>query len=673
MAPEPDSCPPSADTSAPTPASRWRSALSAALALVALAAPAHALRLIDWNVLNYPGTSGPTRDPSYRVVLSLVSPDILITEEQTSATGIGEYLGSLNTMEPGQWASATFVDGNDTDTGLFYKPGKVQFLGQWAFYPNPASLLRYVHVYRLKPVGYVSDAAEFRIYAVHLKASMGFESQRLAECTGLRDTMNAMPAGTHAFICGDFNFYTGLEPGMQKLIENQANNIGQVYDPLGLQNQTWQDNTSMQPAWTQSPCKTGDTGCAPGAATGGLDDRFDLILPTNPWNSGVGLALVPGTYISVGNDGAHHNNSIQDPPTIPEGAAYATALHSVSDHLPVRVDLRMPALISVSSAPIAFGTAIVGATVGTTLSVTNSAPSPGEVLSYAYAPPAGVIAPGGTLTAAAGATNLDAISLDTSAPTAVSGGLQLASNSVDGPNVNITVTGTVLRHAVASLDSGSVQTAGSIEFGTHDAGQFTAQDVRVHNRGYDASQARLNLTGASITGGDGHFGVTGATPQLLAGTGASFSVSFDGVGATADSTYTATLTFTSSDEALPGATAAPALSVALSAHLGGGTTGVEGQQRPKATVLLAPSPNPLSSSSLLRFALATGGDTRLDIYDAAGRRVATLVHAALEPGNYSITWDGRTDGGDPLGAGLYFARLIAPGVHPHAARLAIVR
>ena len=673
MAPEPDSCPPSADTSAPTPASRWRSALSAALALVALAAPAHALRLIDWNVLNYPGTSGPTRDPSYRVVLSLVSPDILITEEQTSAAGISEYLGSLNTMEPGQWASAAFVDGNDTDTGLFYKPGKVQFLGQWAFYPNPASLLRYVHVYRLKPVGYVSDAAEFRIYAVHLKASTGFETQRLAECTGLRDSMNAMPAGTHAFICGDFNFYTGLEPGMQKLIENQANNIGQVYDPLGLQNQTWQDNTSMQPAWTQSPCKTGDTGCAPGAATGGLDDRFDLILPTNPWKDGVGLELVAGTYISVGNDGAHHNNSIQDPPTIPEGAAYATALHSVSDHLPVRVDLRMPALISVSSAPIAFGTAIVGATVGTTLSVGNTAPNPGEVLSYAYSPPAGVIAPSGTLTAAAGVTNLDPISLDTSAPGVVSGGLQLASNSVDGPNVNITVSGTVLRHAVVSLDSGSVQTAGSIDFGTHDAGQFTAQDVRVHNQGYSASQARLNLTGASITGGDGHFSVTGTTPQLLAGTGASFSVSFDDAATSADSTYTGTLTFTGSDEALPGATAAAPLSVSLSAHPGSSTTGVGDQQRPKATVLLAPSPNPLSSSSLLRFALASGGDTRLDIYDAAGRRAASLVHASLEPGNYSVRWDGRADGGDALGAGLYFVHLIAPGVPAHTARLAIVR
>src|SRR4029077_6468988 len=296
-------------------------------------------------------------------------------------------------------------------------------------YPNPASLLRFVHVYRLKPVGYSSAAAEFRIYSLHLKASMGFESQRLAECTGLRDSLNAMPAGTHAVVCGDYNFYTGLEPGMQKLVENQVNNIGQLYDPLGFQGVSWQDNVTLQGVWTQSPCKTGDVGCAPGASTGGLDDRFDLILPTNPWKDGLGLELVPGSYVAVGNDGLHHNNRIRAPPTIPEGAAYATALHTVSDHLPVRVDIRLPALISVSAAPIAFGTVIVGATAGTTLSVSNQASAPGEVLSYAYAPPAGIVAPSGTLTAAAGATNVDPISLDTSTPGVRSGSLQLASNS----------------------------------------------------------------------------------------------------------------------------------------------------------------------------------------------------------------------------------------------------
>src|SRR5262245_42978202 len=392
MAPEP--APPPAGPRAPA----FRRSVPTALALLlALAAPAGAMRVIDYHILNYPCSSGPARDPYCRVVRAPLSPDVLVTEEMTSAAGCTEFVNSLNTMEPGQWAVAPFVDGNDTDSGLFYKTSKVQFLGQWSFYPNPASLLRLVHVYRLKPVGYSSDAAEFRIYSLHLKASMGFEAQRLAEATGLRDSMNAMPPGTHAFIAGDFNFYTGAEPGFLKLLESQVNNTGQVYDPLGYQNIAWQDNVTIISAWTQSPCKTGDVGCASGASTGGLDDRFDLILPTTNWQDGAGLELIADSCIAVGNDGQHHNNSIQDPPTIPEGAAYATALHSVSDHLPVRVDIRLPALLAVSAAPIALGTVIVGASGSATLSVSNTAPAQGEELRYEYAPPAGIVVRQGTL------------------------------------------------------------------------------------------------------------------------------------------------------------------------------------------------------------------------------------------------------------------------------------
>src|SRR5262249_32532548 len=130
---------------------------------------------------------------------------------------------------------------------------------------------------------------------------------------------------------------------------------------------------------------------------------------------------------------------------------------------------------------------------------------------------------------------------------------------------------------------------------------------------------------------------------------------------------------TSGDEALPGAAAAGDLTVALSAQRsGGGNVGVE-DTRPAATMLYAPSPNPLASASLLRFDLASGGGARLDVSAAAGRRVASLLHSSLPAGRYSVPWDGQSDAGDPLGAGLYFARLIAPGVRPHAVRLAIVR
>lgn len=662
---------------APEPFRAAASRVSCALALLAcLALPAHALRFVNWNILNYPGTTGATRDPFYRTVLQPLSPDFLAAEEMVSTAGVTEFLNNLNTMEPGQWSTIPSFDGGDTFSQLYYKPSKVQFLGQWVFYPNPANLLRFVHVWRLKPVGYASDAAEFRVYSLHLKASMGFEAQRLAECTGLRDSMNAMPPGTHALVCGDFNFYTGLEPGMQKLVELQGNNIGRVYDPLGLENVAWQDNTSMQSAWTQSTCKTGDTGCASGAATGGLDDRFDLILPTLPWQDGQGLELVPGSYVAVGNDGQHHNNSIQDLPTIPEGAAYATALHSVSDHLPERVDLRLPALMGpFLSLPLALGTVITGAAgVGASVFVSNDATTPGETLSYTFSAPAGVLAPAGTRTAAPGVVNEETIALDTSVPGAYSGTLQVTSNSADQPTRGRNVSGTVLAHAVASLDSLVAVSAGSRDLGTHVTGAFTPAEVRVHNvGGGDALKAGLRVASTIITGGEGHFSVSGTVPQILHGTGATFNVAFDDVNTTADSTYTATLTIGSADEPLPGAQAATPLAVTLSARRQADATTDAGTSRPTATMLFAPAPNPLAGESVLRFDLAQAGEARLDAFDAAGRRVARLVHSSLEPGRYSIRWDGRGEHGEALGAGLYFVRLSAPGMSPRTVRLAIVR
>src|ERR1051326_1691255 len=93
------------------------------LCLVSPAREAHSLRFMVYTSLNYPGPTGATRDPSYRVILAPLSPDVLAAEEMTSQAGVNEFLASLNTMEPGQWAAATVGDGNDTAPGLFYKPG----------------------------------------------------------------------------------------------------------------------------------------------------------------------------------------------------------------------------------------------------------------------------------------------------------------------------------------------------------------------------------------------------------------------------------------------------------------------------------------------------------------------------------------------------------------------
>jgi flagellar hook assembly protein FlgD len=51
----------------------------------------------------------------------------------------------------------------------------------------------------------------------------------------------------------------------------------------------------------------------------------------------------------------------------------------------------------------------------------------------------------------------------------------------------------------------------------------------------------------------------------------------------------------------------------------------------------------------------------LAVYDLAGRRVRTVVRGPLAAGRHTFTWDGRTDGGRSLAAGIYMTRLTGAG------------
>jgi hypothetical protein len=654
-----------------SPIARLRAWGRAALLGLALLAPAQALRIVDYNLLNYPGPSGSARAVHFRTILEPLGADVIVAQEIVSPTGPAQFLEEvLDVMEPDQWATVPFIDGNDSDASLFYKPERVQFLEQWAFYPNPAQPLRYIHVYRLKPADYESDACELRIYTGHLKASTGYEEQRLAECIGIRDSMNAMPAGTRALICGDLNFYTqASEPGYAKLLEDQPNNVGRVYDLLPAGD--WHDGEAFAPYHTQSPCRSGT--CASGAATGGMDDRFDFILPTYNLGTGQGLAVIPGTCVPVGNDGLHLNLNITDPPVIPEGGTYAGALQLASDHLPLRIDLQVPARISADAA-LAFDPVIVGAPAPAHHQwIGNTAEAPADSLDCDFSPPPGFGAPGG-LTVAAGEAQPAEITMLTATAGPRVGTLIVASDAPDDPAHEVELTGAVLDHAAASLDSLTALLAATVDFGEHEPGGFEPQSVRVFNLGYDEYQARLWLNAATLTGADDRFLlVDGFAGHLIAGAGHQMPVAFDDQDADPDSTYTATLVLGSSDEPLPGALPQPDLEVTLRARVLAGQAGVDGPASVMATRLHDPSPSPLTGATVLRLDVARAVDGSIAIFDPSGRRAATLHRGILGAGSHALTWDGRSDDGAAAAAGMYFVRFSAPGLRPQTVRLVVVR
>ncbi len=68
-------------------------------------------------------------------------------------------------------------------------------------------------------------------------------------------------------------------------------------------------------------------------------------------------------------------------------------------------------------------------------------------------------------------------------------------------------------------------------------------------------------------------------------------------------------------------------------------------------------PNPLVSGTRFATSLAERATVRLEVFDAAGRRVATPLDALLPAGTHTLAWDGRDADGARVADGVYFARL----------------
>lgn len=622
--------------------------------------PAHALRVVTWNLIDYPNTALASRQPSLRTVVDSLNADIIAVQELKSAAGRDSFLDNvLNVVEPGQWDASAFLA--TTESAIFYKPARVTLT---ITTPVATAGPRDVLLCRFRPVGYTAASNDFRVYSVHLKAGTALASTtdsttRRLECTDLRNTINLAAAGTHFLIGGDYNFYGDWEGGYARLTESTSDNDGRSKDPSSLPG-TW-NQFNYRFHHSQSTCSSG---CLTGTySTGGLDDRFDFWLTSYNLQDGEGLDVMPGTTFPFGNDGNHYNASVNGGGTNSAvGITVANALFNASDHLPTVVDLQLAAKISAASA-IAFGSAIVGGVAQQSLTVTNAAIAPADELTYSLAAPAGFTAPGGTFTEnAAGGSNVHTLGMSTAAAGLKSGTLAIATDDPDSLTKNVLLSGTVLNHATASLDSVAIVAGLTLDFGTHAAGAFPLLSFRAHDFGYNSLKARLSIDAATFAPGPSRYSLSEAfTPSLLAGVGRTFTVQFDAVGATPDSAYEDTLRLATSDEPLPGATPQTTLTLILRAHTEPGTVDVP-NGAPTALRFLAPRPNPLLRETTFAFDLPREAAVTLEVFDLSGRRVAGVARGTYPAGAHQVRWTAAGEDGSRLSAGLYFARFQTGGL-----------
>lgn len=282
--------------------------------------------VVTYNLLNF---SGSGRETYYRTIMDSIKADIVVVQELSGGTtSFNNFRSNVLNYTTSSYSGATFIDGPDTDNGLYYKSTKFQFINNTAI----STSLRDINQFKLK---HIPSGDTLIVYSVHLKASSGSaeEAQRAAEVDVLRAVTNALPTGSSFLVCGDFNIYGSSEAAYQKLIGTGSNANGKFNDLLSMTG-TW-NNSSYAIHHTQSP-RTTSFG---GGATGGLDDRFDMLLFSTAIVQPGGFDILSNSYKAYGNDGQHYNQALNTPPYAMYSSTTASALHDASDHLPVVVKL----------------------------------------------------------------------------------------------------------------------------------------------------------------------------------------------------------------------------------------------------------------------------------------------------------------------------------------------
>jgi endonuclease/exonuclease/phosphatase family metal-dependent hydrolase len=613
----------------------------AAFCVLVPAREAAAVRVCTYNIENWPNDSG-TKIPLLRTIMDSVDADVLVCQEFESIQARNLfYTQVLEVIAPGEYWIMPFINGPDTDNACFYKTAVLDSISSDTINTD----VRLTNVYGFRLDGYSSSEAAFTILSTHLKAgsASGDQSTRLDQTTDIRNYLNDYPSDSNFMVAGDFNIQSSSETSYQMLIGYQVDNDGRSKDPVNTGG-TWHDNWSYRHLFTQAT--TTDWG--------GMDDRFDFILCSYALDDDEGFSYVDGSYWAFGNDGTRLNQAINDPTNQAVSEAMADALHGASDHLPVILDLQVPAKID-APATLGFGCVIVGTAASETLAVSNAAASPSDDLEYTLSADTGFTAPGNIYLVGSGQTLEHEITMNTASVGVRSGDLDVNSNDVDDPTWTVGLSGTVVDHAVPSLDELTQVLGETLDFGSHEVGSFSPETLAVYNNGYTSLQALLDVYDGEIVGGEGRFSFTGGFSAATAGAvPAEFALEFDDTGADDETLYEAVLTLSTRDDtSVSGGTTLDDLTVTLEAYVSSGTGVPDG---PSSVALSRATPNPFLDETAVRLSLPSSTTVIVEVYDVAGRRVATLADGPLPAGENRLSWDGRDERGRDVASGIYFCR-----------------
>jgi exonuclease III len=289
--------------------------LSLLLALNVVLSGQNQIRVMSYNLLNYPNS----KDVYFNKIITQINPDALVVVEMISQAGINQFLINSLSAEYSTVAvnilSSDVYGNNGNDCGFYYKSNILTLIEYKAIPARTRVISEFKLVHNITKDTLI-------IFGVHLKAYPEPENQdkRLSTVNTLRTRTLQLKPTANYIVAGDFNIFTSTEPAFQRLLDQSS--PGYVNDPQNAVG-NWTDNSSFSHTHTYSPSY--------------LKSRLDMILISEAINKQGGIDLVD--YKIFGNDGIHFATSITNGSNSWfSDISIGNALIYASDHLPVYAD-----------------------------------------------------------------------------------------------------------------------------------------------------------------------------------------------------------------------------------------------------------------------------------------------------------------------------------------------
>ncbi|MDZ4822687.1 MAG: T9SS type A sorting domain-containing protein [Flavobacteriales bacterium] len=308
-------------------------------------AQAH-LRLMSYNLLNFPTSNITTRIDTLEKIVDYYKPHLFLIQELENESGLLSITDMMNTLGYGNFASGTFVPQQSNDGGgdnplqhaIVYDMNSLVLVNESVVLTEYRDINEFLLYLNDPELENGADTSFIYVYVTHLKSSQGTAEQaiRLSMVNSLIDHLETIPPGSNVIFAGDFNIYNNMEPAYEAIVDN--NNPILLVDPFGDYGNWVYSGFPHKEILTQS---TREDVIYNDGASGGIDDRFDfIILSQSLMEDESPLRYVEDSYKSLGNTGECLNLDITAcAEANPIPLNILIALYYMSDHLPQVMEL----------------------------------------------------------------------------------------------------------------------------------------------------------------------------------------------------------------------------------------------------------------------------------------------------------------------------------------------